>query len=258
MNANSTLFHSHSNHLEATAGEKGFKWRLLLQIAVADMVLWVFPDLVIKSLGTVAWFGTVETGALALPVTLLFILIVMNAMAVLDRVKWLSGGTALITFGAFAVLAWVVQATTVLYVSVGVALALAILLLSASALWFLGTVASMGLGLVMSLVALGLVQESYGEVVFPAVLMILAYPMVSILGVAARKMLKGRSPFMHDRSHLHECMFSAGLNSMVTGGVLLGMSVIFCLVAVAAVMLGMPDTLLYAVVAGLLILFVLW
>lgn len=245
MDANVTLLHSNSVRRESTSGKQGLNWQLLLQIVVANIVLWVFPDLVITSLG-----------ALALPVTILCIVMVMNAMAAVDRGR-LSSGTALIAFSAFAVFAWIAQAAAMLYISLGGALAAAILMLLASASRT-GRYVSMGLGLALSLVALGLVQESSGTVSFAVVLMALAYPLVNIAGVAVKRMLKHRSPLMHDRSHLYHCMVSSGLSSMVTEKILLGVSVILALVAITAVLSGIPDTLLYALAAGMLVLFVLW
>ena len=243
MDANVTLFHSNSVRRESASGKQGLNWQLLLQIVVADIVLWVFPDLVITSLG-----------ALALPVTILCIVMVMNAIAAVDRGR-LSSGTALIAFSAFAVFAWIAQVATMLYISLGGALAVAIFMLSASRT---GRYVSMGLGLALSLVALGLVQESSGTVSFAVVLMALAYPLVNIVGVAVKRMLKHRSPLMHDRSHLYHCMVSSGLSSTVTEKILLGVSVILALVAITAVLSGIPDTLLYALAAGVLVLFVLW
>ena len=245
MDANVTLFHSNSVRRESASGKQGLNWQLLLQIVVADIVLWVFPDLVITSLG-----------ALALPVTILCIVMVMNAMAAVDRGR-LSSGTALVAFSAFAVFAWIAQVATMLYVSLGGAVAAAILMLLASAPRT-GRYVSMGLGLALSLVALGLVQESSGTVSFAVVLMALAYPLVNIVGVAVKRMLKHRSPLMHDRSHLYHCMVSSGLSSTVTEKILLGVSVILALVAITAVLSGIPDTLLYALAAGVLVLFVLW
>ena len=245
MDVNSTLLHSNPIHRGSTSIKQGLNWQLLLQIVVANIVLWVFPDLVIKSLG-----------ALALPITILCIVMVMNAMAAVGRGR-LSGGTALIAFSSFAVLAWIAQAVTILYISLGGALALAILMLFASASR-IGKYVSMGLGLALSLVALGLVQGSSGPVSFAVVLMVLAYPVVNIIGVAVKRMLKGRSPFMHDGSHLHDGMLSAGLSSTVVERILLGVSVILALFAVTAALSGIPDTLLYAVATGMLVLFVLW
>ena len=246
MDANVTLFHSNSVRRESTSRKQGLNWQLLLQIVVADIVLWVFPDLVITSLG-----------ALALPVTILCIVMVMNAMAAVDRGR-LSSGTALIAFSAFAVFAWIAQAAAMLYISLGGALAVAILMLLASASRSTGRYVSMGLGLALSLVALGLVQESSGTVSFAVVLVALAYPLVNIAGVAVKRMLKHRSPLMHDRSHLYHCMVSSGLSSTVTEKILLGVSVILALVAITAALSGIPDTLLYALAAGMLVLFVLW
>lgn len=245
MDANVTLLHSNSVRQESTSRKQGLNWQLLLQIVVADIVLWVFPDLVITSLG-----------ALALPVTILCIVMVMNAMAAVDRGR-LSSGTALIAFSAFAVFAWIAQAAAMLYISLGGALAVAILMLLASASRT-GRYVSMGLGLALSLVALGLVQESSGTVSFAVVLVALAYPLVNIAGVAVKRMLKHRSPLMHDRSHLYHCMVSSGLSSTVTEKILLGVSVILALVAITAALSGIPDTLLYALAAGMLVLFVLW
>lgn len=243
MDANVTLLHSNSVRRESTSRKQGLNWQLLLQIVVANIVLWVFPDLVITSLG-----------ALALPVTILCIVMVMNAMAAVDRGR-LSSGTALIAFSAFAVFAWIAQAATMLYISLGGALAVAILMLSGSRT---GRYVSMGLGLALSSVALGLVQESSGTISFAVVLVALAYPLVNIAGVAVKRMLKHSSPLMHDRSHLYHCMVSSGLSSMVTEKILLGVSVILALVAITAVLSGIPDTLLYALAAGMLVLFVLW
>lgn len=245
MDANVTLFHSNSVRRESASGKQGLNWQLLLQIVVTGIVLWVFPDLVITSLG-----------ALALPVTILCIVMVMNAMAAVDRGR-LSSGTALIAFSAFAVFAWIAQVATMLYISLGGALAAATLMLFASAPRT-GRYVSMGLGLALSLVALGLVQESSGTVSFAVILVALAYPLVNIAGVAVKRMLKHRSPLMHDRSHLYHCMVSSGLSSKVTEKILLGVSVILAFLAITAVLSGIPDTLLYALAAGMLVLFVLW
>ncbi len=255
MDASKAMYRSPSVTEEKPAGNKRLQWHLLLQIAAADAVLWVFPDLALKSLGTVYGLGAVETGGFALFASILFILVMMNATAAAGRAG-LSRSTALIAFSAYAFLAWMVQATTVLYVSLGSALVLSVLHLT-PAIQLRGRIENMALGLLLAATALGLVESSSGTVSFPAALMVLGYPVVNILGVAVKRMLSGGSPYVHDRSHMHDAMISAGKKRADIRIYSIGISVICALVAVAAVVAGLSDVMLYAVMAGILIIFVL-
>lgn len=79
--------------------------RFLVQFLIAFVVV-VFGGIQIESLGDLFGFGPVGLGPLSVPVTILCLMLIVNAVNMLDGIDGLAGSVALIASLAFAVLAF--------------------------------------------------------------------------------------------------------------------------------------------------------
>ena len=83
---------------------------------------------------------------------------------------------------------------------------------------FLGDTGSLGFGLLLATISLGVLNSSKGIDVFmpinPAlfVVLCLSYPLLDVVRVFVLRLYKGKSPFEPDRSHLHHLLIDKGFS----------------------------------------------
>jgi UDP-GlcNAc:undecaprenyl-phosphate GlcNAc-1-phosphate transferase len=177
-----------------------------------------FPKLAVQGLaGLWAWalgfsfdsfalFGLpdVSTGLFSLPLTLLFIVALINAFNMIDGIDGLCAGTAFIALVGIAAFGW-------LHGHAEISLALP---LAAAALaflrWnyvkpraFLGDSGSTFLGFVIAALALKAVRTESGALDLVPLFLLLSLPIVDITVVVFRRLLQGRNPMRPDRGHIH-------------------------------------------------------
>lgn len=207
-------------------------------------------------------YGAVMPAWVGIPLTVLVIVGVTNAINMSDGMDGLAGGTTLLSAGALGYLAY-------LGGDKHVAL-LALALIGATlgflryntfpARVFMGDGGSQFLG--FSVAALGiLLIERSNTAISPLVpLVVLGLPITDTLHVMIRRILSGVSPFRPDRQHLHHHLLDAGLDQYESVVVIYGLQ--SALIVMAWALQYAPDLLLLAVflgfVLGLLGLMRLW
>lgn len=150
----------------------------------------------------------------AMPLTLLFLMGVTNAVNLSDGLDGLAGGTLLLSLMAMALLGFAADQHFVVLVAV---------IASGSILGFLrfnthparvfmGDSGSQILGFTAAVLAVELTQNAGSALSAALPLLLLGIPIVDTLMVMIRRLLEGRSPFSADRSHVHHRLLAFGLH----------------------------------------------
>ncbi|NTV98798.1 MAG: undecaprenyl/decaprenyl-phosphate alpha-N-acetylglucosaminyl 1-phosphate transferase [Chlorobiaceae bacterium] len=230
-----------------------FKWRFIVQITATVITMHYFPGMNLRTFGNLLGYGPMETGLLVVPVTIFCTLGVINAINMIDGLDGLAGTTSLVSFISFAVLAWLNEMNAFMLLSLAFAGAIAAFLRFN---WypsklFMGDAGSMTLGFVLAFFAIQLTQKLDSVVSPVAALFVLAVPVTDTLTVMTKRMMRGKSPFEPDKTHFHHLLTEMGFGHSGVVGVIMTISVLFSLVAMAATLLRVPDYLLF-------VLFIIW
>jgi UDP-GlcNAc:undecaprenyl-phosphate GlcNAc-1-phosphate transferase len=158
--------------------------------------------------------GTVALGALALPVTVAWIVGVMNAVNLIDGLDGLAAAVVLTVLGAFGLLAaadGVDPTLPIIAATAGAAVGfLAYNLHPASII--MGDTGSMFLGFVVAAIGISLTQDG----VFPqppwVPIVALGVPIVDTIWAVIRRSARGEPFFVADRGHIHHQLLRRGLS----------------------------------------------
>jgi len=219
-----------------------FKIRFLVQSAATASIIF-FGGTMLHSFGNLLGFGAIETGWLAIPITLFCVIGVINAVNMTDGLDGLAGGTSLAAFTAFGMLAWLNNQPELTAISIAFVGALAAFLRfnwHPSKL-FMGDAGSMSLGFVLAFFAIEVTQKT-GTVVSPAAaLLVLALPITDTITVMVKRVLKGQSPFHPDKTHLHHVIKAMGFNHRKVVIVIISLTAISSTLAVIGTLMRLPD-----------------
>ena len=228
----------------------GYRIKLLGQLVAALAVI-IIGGIRVESLpflldGELSlWIGV--------PVTVLFLVAVSNAVNLTDGLDGLAGGLSFLTLCGIAYLAYLSHDSTVLLLTVPFLGGLLGFLRfnTYPARIFMGDSGSQLLGFMMGVLAILLTDSSRGPFSPALALLLLGLPFLDTLGVIGQRLAEGRSPFIGDRTHIHHKLLAVGLFHyeavMVIYAIQAGM------VGLAYALRWQPDTLivpLYLVLAG--------
>jgi UDP-GlcNAc:undecaprenyl-phosphate GlcNAc-1-phosphate transferase len=188
-------------------------------------------------------------------VTIVFVVGLINAFNMIDGLDGLAGGiagVALICLALASMLtgqAWLVDDSLLL-----VAVVLGFLVFNlrrpglARAIAFMGDAGSMMLGCAIGSIIVELSSRSLagegGPEIFPALLWIVAIPVIDTISLMIRRPLAGRSPMAADRAHLHHLLLDSGMSPMLATATLIGVSGLLGAVAIAGIALQAPASLM--------------
>ena len=149
----------------------------------------------------------------AIPLTLIVIVGVTNAVNLADGLDGLAGGLSLISFAGIAFLAYQAEESQLVFLMVPVLGGLLGFLRfnTYPARIFMGDAGSQFLGHYLAVAAILLTDLS--KTFYSPVLMLLLWgvPLLDTVGVMGQRLLEGRSPFVGDRNHLHYKLLAMGL-----------------------------------------------
>jgi len=195
------------------------KLRILIEI-IAVSLLAFSVDFTLSDLGNLFGFGDIELGLFAFPFTLFAVIGMINAINMVDGIDGLAGLLSIISLTVMGGMAWYADRVVEAWVALLFVVATVPYLLCNLGMFglkrrvFLGDSGSMLLGFVIAWLAISLSQSSItGEpAVFRPVtaLWFLAIPLVDTIAIMVRRLLKGQSPFLPDRDHLHHIVMRAG------------------------------------------------
>jgi UDP-GlcNAc:undecaprenyl-phosphate GlcNAc-1-phosphate transferase len=234
-----------------------FQWKFLFQAAAA-VVVWIGGfriEVIARPFGS----GVLDLGALSLPLTLLWVVGITNAMNLIDGLDGLATGTALITSVAVAVVAFNTGQPGVVGLSVALVGSLAGFLRFNfhPARIFLGDCGSMFLGLVLAVASIHGSQKGPTALAVLAPLLVLGFPILDTglailrrvyrLGAEGYRVDAGSSlwyvvrnahrVFLPDRKHLHHRLLDLGMSHRGAVLALYGAVSALALAAVSIVLL---------------------
>jgi UDP-GlcNAc:undecaprenyl-phosphate GlcNAc-1-phosphate transferase len=155
-----------------------------------------------------------ELGMLAIPVTLLWIVGVVNAMNLIDGLDGLAGGVAIFAIGTTFVISF--NHSNPLMMLFTAALGGAILgflfFNFNPATIFMGDTGSMFLGFVLAASAIQTNQKSTTAVAVLTPLLALGLPLLDTALAITRRAVRGRPLFSADKEHIHHRLMSRGLS----------------------------------------------
>ena len=243
--------------------------RFLAQIS-AGLIMMLMGDLYLQTLGPLVGTGDIMLGLWTFPFTVFSVVGVINAINMLDGIDGLAGGLsglAFLVLGGTALSAGQEGAATMLFSLATVTIAFLFFNLRipwrSRAAVFMGDAGSMFLGFALAWFVIELSQGPSQAIAPVTALWIVAIPLMDTVCIMFRRILKGRSPFLADREHLHHLIQTVGLSSAQSVAVMIGISGLSSSVGLYAFYAGVPDRYLFVaflVVFGLyyLILDVSW
>ncbi len=194
------------------------KSRLVVEVVSIAIIIY-FSDIVIVSLGDLFGMGQLTLDWIAYPFTVISIIGVINALNMVDGIDGLAGSLALIalvTMGLIAMFGGNLIITSVAFlfsVSILPYLFCNIKLFGYNFRVFLGDSGSMLLGFAVACLAISLTQPISNAIPLMSpvtALWLFAIPIVDTVAIMIRRAIKGQSPFMPDRDHIHHVVIRMG------------------------------------------------
>lgn len=213
----------------------GFKWRFAVQAGVAWAMTLFGWRIDLANVPFVMELGAYEQAAIAVPLTVIWTVGIINAMNLLDGLDALAGGTALIGFAALAT-AFFPGGDPVLTTLCALAAASTLGFLAYNrppASVFMGDGGSTLLGFLLAMAGVRGVDSmpSGGLIILPVVA--LGLPVLDTLTQMVRRLGEGRSPFLPDRDHLHHRAYDRSPTVQVAVAKLHATAAVFGVLAVA-------------------------
>lgn len=221
--------------------------KLVGQLAAAVLVV-VFADIRLTSMHGIFWINEIPVW-LSYVVTIFTIIVITNAFNLIDGLDGLAGSIsaiALITFGV-----WFsyygntkMDVGLVVLISALVGGIMAFLKFNISpAKIFMGDTGSLMIGFVASVVAIRFIEANtvmpaHAGMKFEApvatTVAILIYPLYDTLRIFVLRVLKGKSPFSGDKSHIHHLIMRIGFTHIQTTSILVVSSIVMMGIVVMA------------------------
>ena len=221
--------------IDDTRGMKAMA-KLSFQVVIAGLAWWA--GLSIEQLHF-PW-GIVELGPLSLPITVAWIVGVINAVNLIDGLDGLAAGVVLTVLGGFGLLAAPDGVDPTLYIiaaTMGAAVGFLAYNLHPATI-IMGDTGSMVLGFVVAAVAISLTQDG----VYPHApwvpIVALGVPLLDTAWAVVRRTARGEAVFVADRGHIHHQLLRLGFSQR---DAMLSLTAVSAGLAVVAVLLGRLD-----------------
>jgi UDP-GlcNAc:undecaprenyl-phosphate GlcNAc-1-phosphate transferase len=184
--------------------------KLVFQVAAALLAWWL--GLSIEQL-FFPW-GMVELGPFALPLTVAWIVGVINAVNLIDGLDGLAAGVVLTVLGAFGLLAAADGVDPTLFIvaaTIGAAVGFLAYNLHPATI-IMGDTGSMVLGFVVAAVAISLTQDGVRPQAPWVPIIALGVPIIDTLWAVVRRTARGEPFFVADRGHIHHQLLRLGFS----------------------------------------------
>lgn len=208
------------------------KLKFAVQISVA-VGMW-FGGFRVELLTLPVW-GTVEIGILSLPLTVLWMVGVINALNLIDGLDGLATGTALFAVLVLFGVSFADHAALlcVLLAALGGALVGFLFFNFNPAKIFLGDSGSMFIGLILASASIWTQRKGATAAALLIPVLALGLPLLDTSLAVIRRVGRGQNPFRADREHLHHRLLDLGLSHRNAVLTLYTLSGVFALGALA-------------------------
>ena len=202
------------------------KIKLLVQLLAATIVCALSGSMQLVNLPFV---GVVELGLLAVPVTILWIVVITNAFNLIDGIDGLAAGVGILVFAvSFFIALTNGQVRMMVTAAIMSGALLAFLRYNFHpATVFLGDTGSQFLGFCTAVVSLQSSTKGTTAVLLLIPVCVLGYPLLDLSLAITRRVLKGKPIFSPDRSHIHHKLLACGLGQRAASGVVYVITLFF-------------------------------
>ena len=209
------------------------RWKLLGQFVLA--IFAIHTGFAIEQLKG-PFFQEIDLGFMVWPITILWVVTIMNGINLIDGLDGLAGGivtTVLITLG---VILWSSGSLPLLLVIMSLFGAIIGFLLfnRPPAITFMGDSGSQFLGYMTALLSIWATESADGkQSMLP--LLILAIPLLDVFFAFTRRLLKGIPFYSADRDHIHHRLLAKGFSPFKSVVILVTLSFIFSVISLVTV-----------------------
>lgn len=237
----------------------GAKLKFVVQIVAAAIPVCI-GDLQIglfTNLNPLSDMPFVHLGILAVPVTIIWIVGITNAVNLIDGLDGLAVGVssiAAITMLAVALLTGNMPIAITMAALAGACIGFMPYNLNPAKI-FMGDTGSTFLGYMLATVSIMGLFKFYAVISFAVPFLILGLPIFDTANAIIRRVAAGRSPMSPDRGHVHHKLIDMGFNQKQAGAILYAISATLGLTAVVLTSSGEVKAivLLLAVLAAILV-----
>jgi UDP-GlcNAc:undecaprenyl-phosphate GlcNAc-1-phosphate transferase len=177
---------------------------------------------------SVPFFSPVLLEYLSLPVTVFWIVLVTNALNLIDGMDGLAGGVTVLAGGTLMIMSGIegnILAALLLCCLVGATLGFLVYNINPASI-FMGDTGSLSLGFLLALVSIHSSQKSYTLFSIVAALLVLGLPIFDLTMAVVRRFLSGRPIFAADQHHIHHILLRKGLSQSQSVILLFGAAVV--------------------------------
>ena len=235
------------------------KFKFVIQILAAAIPV-VFGDLRIAMFTNPFLFSDSlywNLGALSIPITILWIVAITNAVNLIDGLDGLAVGVSSIasmTMLAVALFIGETEIAVILAALAGACVGFMPYNLNPASI-FMGDTGSTFLGYMLATLSIQGLFKVYALISFAVPFLILGLPIFDTAFAILRRVLSGRSPLSPDRGHVHHRLIDMGFNQKQAVAILYVISVVLGLIAVVLTTSGelRAMVLVAAVIIGLVV-----
>lgn len=181
---------------------------------------------------------------IVIPISVFTILVIINAFNLIDGINGLAGSLGVIicgTLGCWFLVAKHYELTTVAFATVGATVAFLRYNFSPAKI-FMGDSGALLLGLASAVLIISFIDLNYAldptmiyklHAIPVVAIGVMIIPLFDTLRVFITRLLRGRSPFLPDRRHLHHLLIDYGFSHMRATGILVSVNVFFITLVLA-------------------------
>ncbi|MFW5868730.1 MAG: glycosyltransferase family 4 protein [Armatimonadota bacterium] len=207
--------------VQLLAGVAAWVWGVRIEQITNPLATWIGPEIVVM-------------GGLGLPVTVLWIAFMTNAMNWLDGLDGLAGGISAIAAMTLAIVAASNDPVLGIVVPVAALAGSTIGFLRYNfppASVFMGDTGAMFLGYMLASLAVMGPVKGPAAIVLVVPLLVLGLPIYDSVSTMVGRLLRGQPPHKPDRAHLHHRLRDNGLSVRETVLIMYGISGLLCVIA---------------------------
>lgn len=235
------------------------KFKFVIQILAAAFPV-IFGDLRIAMFTNPFLFSDSlywNLGTLSIPITILWIVAITNAVNLIDGLDGLAVGVSSIasmTMLAVALFIGETEIAVILAALAGACVGFMPYNLNPASI-FMGDTGSTFLGYMLATLSIQGLFKVYALISFAVPFLILGLPIFDTAFAIVRRVLSGRSPLAPDRGHVHHRLIDMGFNQKQAVAILYVISVVLGLIAVVLTTSGelRAMVLVIAVIIGLVV-----
>lgn len=223
---------------------------------VAALIIVFYGKILLNDISAFGYY--IDFGWLAYPITVIFIVALMNCINLIDGLDGLAAGISSIFFATIGVIAFIMHnigslEITIAFIMLGACLGFLIFNFNPSKI-FMGEIGSMFLGFMIAVVCLlGFKAVTLTSLVVP--MLILAIPILDTLFAILRRIIHHKPIYEADKQHLHHQLLNKKFSQRTTVLIIYAVSILFSL---ASIFYILKDRKYGIIIYAILVILITW